>query len=423
MGEYAAVLLYAIPLFVFLVLIEIAYGHFIKNQMHNVMDTVSSLSSGITNIIKDTLGLGLVLVTYPFLEKHLSIVHFQSSWITYIIGFIALDFAGYVNHYLAHKINYFWNEHIVHHSSEEFNLACALRQSISNFFKYVPILLIPAALLGVPNKVVLILGPLHLFGQFWYHTRHIGKMGLLEYIIITPSQHRVHHAINPEYIDKNLGQIFSVWDRLFATFQEELDEVPPQYGVLKPVETWNPIIINFQHLWRLIQDAWRTTNYWDKFRIWFMPTGWRPADVVNKYPIKIIEDVYGFKRYKTVASVSLQWYAIYQVLANTALMMYLFYAFNELSRTELLLGGAFVFLGVYGYTSLMDKKYSAMWIEVVRGVLALLLMFVHGSWFGIEEYLYVLGNYIVAFYFCISIFGGVYFTLIENKQQKIFVSP
>ena len=96
---------------------------------------------------------------------------------------------------------------MIHHSSEEFNLACALRQPISNLLGYYALLLIPAALLGVPNQVIAILAPIHLFAQFWYHTQHIGKMGVLEYVIVTPSQHRVHHAINKEYIDKNLGQI------------------------------------------------------------------------------------------------------------------------------------------------------------------------------------------------------------------------
>ncbi|PCE63471.1 sterol desaturase family protein [Sediminicola luteus] len=414
MQTYASVLLYAIPLFVIMVLIEIAYGYFVKNQMHNVMDTVSSLSSGITNIIKDTLGLGIGLIGYTYLVEHLAIVEVKSTWLTYVIGFIALDFAGYVNHWLAHKVNYFWNEHVVHHSSEEFNLACALRQSISTFFKYGAILLIPAAILGVPQKVVAVLGPLHLFGQFWYHTRHIGKLGFLEYLIITPSQHRVHHAINPEYIDKNLGQIFPWWDFMFGTYQEELDDVPPQYGVLKPAATWNPILINFQHLWRLIKDAWRTNSFWDKLRIWFMPTGWRPADVAQKYPVAIIEDVYNFKKYMPPASTALQWYSIFQVLANTALMMFMFYNFDNLSRNELLLYGAFVFVGVYGYTSLMDRKYSGMWIEAVKSLGGIALIWSQGSWFGIENYL-SWGNALIVFFMLISLVGGVYFTLKDRK--------
>lgn len=413
MESYATALLYATPFFIGLVLIEVLYGRFVKNQKHNVMDTVSSLSSGLTNVVKDSLGLVVILVSYPFLLEHLALMEIKATWLVWVVAFIALDFAGYWNHRLSHHINFFWNQHVIHHSSEEFNLACALRQPISNLLGYYALLLIPAALLGVPHQVIAVLAPIHLFAQFWYHTQHIGKMGWLEYVIVTPSQHRVHHAINPEYIDKNLGQIFCVWDRMFGTFQEELEDVPPQYGVLKPANTWNPIIINFQHLWRLIQDAWRTKNYWDKLRIWFMPTGWRPEDVKNAYPVEIIEDVYNFEKYRPDATAALKAYAMFQLVATTALMLFMFYNYSEIGFEGLLLFGAFVFMGVYGYTTLMDRKKYAVWIETFRGLAGLGLIFHTGDWFGIEGYLPGAG-YLVAFYFLVTVLGGIYFTFFEK---------
>ncbi len=416
MESYATALLYATPFFILLVLFEVFYGHFVKKQMHNVMDTVSSLSSGLTNVVKDSLGLGVIIVTYPFLLEYLALTEIKTTWLVWLLAFVILDFAGYWNHRLSHHINFFWNQHVIHHSSEEFNLACALRQSISNLLGYFPILLIPAALLGVPHKVIAILGPIHLFAQFWYHTRHIGKMGWLEYVIVTPSQHRVHHAINPEYIDKNLGQIFCVWDRMFGTFQEELEEVPPQYGVLKPANTWNPILINFQHIWRLIQDAWRTNNYWDKLRIWFMPTGWRPEDIKEKYPVSIIEDVYNFKKYKPQTSKALKGYVIFQLLATTTLMLFMFYNYAEIGFNGLLLFGTYIFIGIYGYTSLMDKKKYAVWIEVFRSIAGLVLIYVTHDWFGLNTYMEI-GSYLVGVYFLITIFGGVYFTYGEKNEK------
>ena len=413
METYAKALLYAIPFFMLLLVIEIAYGYFVKNQKHKVMDSVSSISSGLTNIVKDSLGLGVIIVTYPYLLEHLALTEIKATWLVWSIAFLAIDFAGYWNHRLSHKVNFFWNQHVIHHSSEEFNLACALRQSISNLLGYFPLLLIPAALFGVPSKVIAILAPIHLFAQFWYHTQHIGKMGWLEYIIITPSQHRVHHAINPEYIDKNLGQILCVWDRWFGTFQEEMKEVPPQYGVLKPAATWNPIIINFQHLWRLIIDAWRTNSYWDKLRIWFMPTGWRPSDVKNKYPIPIIEDVYHFNRYRTPASPALKAYSIFQLLVTTALLLFMFYNYSEIGFDGLLLFGAFVFISIYGYTTLMDKASYAVWIELFRGLTGIALIVITGDWFGMNVYIEQ-GSILMIFYFFITIFAGVYFTYLEK---------
>lgn len=417
METYANALLYAIPFFVGLVLIEILYGYFAKDQKHNVMDTVSSLSSGLTNIIKDSLGLAIVLVGYPILLKHLAIFEIESTWLVWLLAFLAIDFAGYWNHRLSHHINIFWNQHVIHHSSEEFNLACALRQSISNIVGYFSLMLFPAAILGVPNEVIAILAPIHLFAQFWYHTQHIGKMGLLEYIIVTPSQHRVHHAINPEYIDKNLGQILCVWDRMFGTFQEELEDVPPQYGVLKPAATWNPVVINFQHVWRLMKDAWRTKSWIDRFRIWFMPTGWRPDDVAKQYPISKIEDVYAFTKYMPKASKALRGYSIFQLLANTALMLFMFYNYAAIGFDNLLFFGAFVFVGIFGYTTLMDRKTYAFWIELLRGISGITLILVTNDWFGIQEY-WTLGSLVIGLYFVVTIIGGYYFTFLEKSSDR-----
>ncbi|MBT8293909.1 MAG: sterol desaturase family protein [Eudoraea sp.] len=415
MESYATALLYAIPFFIFLLGIEILYGYFVKNQKYKVLDTVSSISSGLTNILKDTLGLGIIIVSYPYLLENLALTEIKASWLVWVIAFIVIDFAGYWNHRLSHHINFFWNQHVIHHSSEEFNLACALRQSVSNLIGYFPLLLLPAALLGVPSKVIAILAPIHLFAQFWYHTQHIGKMGWLEYVIVTPSQHRVHHAINPKYIDKNLGQVLCIWDRMFGTFQKELAEVPPQYGILKPARTWNPLLINFQHIWRLIKDAWRTNNFWDKVRIWFMPTGWRPADVKEKYPVSVIQDVYHFRRYNTKASLAFKGYAIFQMLATLILLLFMFYNYAEIGFNGLIIFGAFVFLGIYGYTTLMDRSKNAVWIELSRGILGLFLIFITGDWFGINVQLSG-GSYIVAMYFVITMLGGVYFTYIERES-------
>ncbi len=416
MEAYATALLYAIPFFIILLLIEIFYGYFVKNQQHKLMDTVSSISSGMTNIVKDSLGLGVIIVSYPFLLENMAMTEIESSWLVWLLAFVVLDFAGYWNHRLSHHVNIFWNQHVIHHSSEQFNLACALRQSISNLIGYFPLFLIPAAFLGIPHEVIAILAPIHLFAQFWYHTQHIGKMGWLEYIIVTPSQHRVHHAINPEYIDKNLGQVLCIWDRWFGTFQEELEDVPPQYGVLKPAATWNPIHINFQHVWRLIQDAWRTNNWTDRLRIWFMPTGWRPEDVRENYPRTIIEDVYNFQRFNTLSSSWLKAYALFQLIFTLALLLFMFYNYSVIGFDGLLLFGGFVFLGIYGYTSLMDRVKYAYLIEVFRGVLGMAFILISGDWFGIEAMIDG-ASYLVFGYFSITVLGGIYFTFFEKDQK------
>ncbi len=413
MEFYAKALLYAIPFFIGLVLFEIGYGYFIKRQVYRTMDTVSSISCGFTNIIKDSLGLIVIIISYPYLLENLSLFEIRSGWLVYVVAFITIDFERYWYHRLTHHVNILWNQHVVHHSSEEFNLACGVRLPISNFLGYFPLLLIPAAIFGVPHVVISILIPIHGFGQFWYHTRHIGKLGILEYIIVTPSQHRVHHAINKEYIDKNLAAIFCVWDRVFGTFQVELDDVPPVYGILKPAHTWNPILINFQHIWRLIQDAWRTKKVLDKLRIWFMPTGWRPADVIEKYPIEKIEDVYRFDRYKTRASRALKLWSSYQLIITTTLILFMFYNFEAIGFNNLLLYALMIFIGIYGYTSLMDRRKHAVIVEVIRSLAGLALINYFGDWFGLNTHL-LFGSQIVALYFISTIIGALYFTFFER---------
>lgn len=417
MEAYATALLYAIPFFVLLLIIEIAYGHFVKDQKHKLMDSISSLSSGLTNSIKDSLGLGVIIISYPFLLEHLALIEIKATWGVWLVAFIAIDFAGYWNHRLSHHVNFFWNQHVIHHSSEEFNLACALRQPISNLLGYFALLLIPAALLGVPAEVIAILAPIHLFAQFWYHSQHIGKMGWLEYIIVTPSQHRVHHAINEEYIDKNLGQILCIWDRMFGTFQEELEDVPPQYGVLKPAHTWNPFLINFQHLWQLCKDAWRTKSWKDKLRIWWMPTGWRPEDVRDRYPLQVISDVYNYRKYAPPASTGLKAYSLIQFTVILALLMFMFYNYSTIGFTGLLWYGAFLFLGIFGYTSLMDGARWAGPLEMIRGVLGIAVLWVTGDWFGMS-YFTDWGVLAVGAYFLFTMAGGLYFGFVEKRLTR-----
>ncbi len=167
METYGKILIIAMPLFLAFVLFEKWYGWKKGFETVRTLDMISSLSSGVTNTTKDVLGISIAIISYEWLVQHIAVYHVQNSWLLYVIAFIALDFSGYWVHRLAHSVNFFWNNHIVHHSSEEFNLACALRQSISVFVRIYTVLLLPAALLGVPSKVIAIVAPLHLFAHFW----------------------------------------------------------------------------------------------------------------------------------------------------------------------------------------------------------------------------------------------------------------
>ncbi len=419
MEAYGKILLIAMPVFLLLVLFEKWYGW--RKGMDTVrsMDMISSLSSGVTNVVKDVLGLSIALISYGWLVNSLAVTSIKATWLTYLIAFIVLDFAGYLVHVLDHRINFFWNSHIVHHSSEEFNLACALRQSISVFVRLFVILLLPAAVLGVPKEVIAVVAPLHLFAQFWYHTRHIGKMGWLEKIIVTPSHHRVHHAINPEYMDKNYGQIFIFWDKWFGTFQQELKEVPPVYGVTRPVRTWNPIKINFLHLWLLFKDAWHTQNWKDKLRVFYKSTGWRPVDVAEKYPVYKIEDVYDFEKYDTPYSKSFLVWTWVQTIVLLLLVSYLFGNIGAIGTPGIFYYGAFIFLFVYAFTELMDGNRYAFISGLINAAAGIGILFYTGDWFGIST-LHPLIKYVLLVYFLVSAAVTLWFNYSKSEIKNEF---
>ena len=379
MDTYANILLITIPIFLVLIVIEVSYGVWKNDQKHSYMDTISSLSSGFTNLMVDILGLGIIIFSYPFFYERLKIVELEESILLYFLAFICVDFASYCHHRLKHSINVFWNMHVIHHSSEEFNLACALRQSITNNLGIGILFLIPAALLGVPAKMISILGPLHLFGQFWYHTRHIGKLGWLEYILVTPSQHRVHHAINKEYIDKNLAAIFCIWDRAFGTFQEELDDVPCVYGTLKPVNTWNPILINFQHLSYLIQDAWHTNNIGDKLKIWFMPTGWRPKDIIDKYPRNSVDNVYDQKKYKPNYTILHKIFVGFHFITLNIVLFIFLNSFADLTIFDKSGYLILIFSTIFSFSSIMDGFKWSVSFEFIRIFIGLIVILLQGD--------------------------------------------
>lgn len=419
MEAYAAALNVTVPIFLALFLVEMFVAH--RRGLHVIrgLDSVSSFSSGITNVVKDVLGLSIGILSYGWMVEHLALTHIRATWAVYAVAFVAVDFQGYWVHRWSHEINFLWNRHIIHHSSEEFNLSCALRQSVSVVFNYFAFLLLPAALLGVPVEVVAVVAPVHLFLQYWYHTQLIGRMGWLENVIVTPAHHRVHHAINPEYMDKNYGQIFILWDKWFGTFQAERPDVPPVYGVKRPVRTWNPLKINFQHFWLMLTDAWRARSWWDKLRLWFMPTGWRPADVAAAHPVPTITDVYHFEKYDAGGgSRTLVAWSWGQMLFNYFLLVYFFACIVQIGAPGIYIYGAFIFLSVFAYTELMDGNRLAPFFEAFKSGIGLLLIWQSGGdWFGARANFGTWYVWVVAAWMIVSIAAAFWLSGQDTRTQ------
>ncbi len=390
----------------------------LKKKIYNTLDAVSGMSSGLTNNVKSLLKLTVIILSYEWMVGHLALFEMKASVTAYILCFIGFDFAYYWRHRWAHEINFLWNRHLIHHSSEEFNLSAGMRQPISGFIELYFFLYIPVALLGIPTVVVAVIAPLHRFAQFWYHTRLINRMGFLEHIIVTPSHHRVHHAINKEYLDKNFSAIFIVWDKWFGTYEEEQDTNPPVFGIKRAAQTWNPFLINFMHIWQLIKDCWHTQHLADKFRIWYKPTGWRPADVMEKYPVTSIEDAHTQIKYKTQSTPLLTSWFLLQVVLHIAVQFHFLELLPMMSYWYLLIYGLFVGLSIFSYTALMDRSWVALPAEIIKTLLGFSILNYFGGWFLLQESFQLSTPLMIAYLMC-SLIITIYYSIKRDSLTSI----
>ncbi len=275
---------FSIPFFLVFITLE-AFFFWRKNKEKlRINDTLTNLSCGIVTLIFELFTKGGLFFIFDFISRQFGIFDWDmSAVLTWIIFFFVYDFFYYWGHRLAHNVNFMWSGHLPHHQSEEYNLSVALRQGALQDTLNFPVF-IPMAIMGCPIEVFATTLLLNKFFQFWIHTRAIGRVPFIEGILNTPSAHRVHHAVNPIYVDKNHGGFIMLWDKLFGTWSEERKEEPCVFGVRKPYRSWNPLFAHIDWWSRLWKDAVNTQHWTDKIKLWFMPTGWRPADVQHSDP-------------------------------------------------------------------------------------------------------------------------------------------
>ncbi|MNC14696.1 Fatty acid hydroxylase superfamily protein [compost metagenome] len=358
-------ILLAVPFFFVLIAVELVADRVRGQHNFTLADSINSLSTGALSTSTGLLTKGVGLVTYALAFEHLALLQLpaQAGWV-WLLAFVLYDFCYYWLHRLGHERNVLWAAHSVHHQSEEYNLTTALRQTSSGFI-FSWLFYLPLALLGVPPLVFITVASLNLLYQFWVHTRHIPKLGWLEWVLITPSNHRVHHAQNPAYLDRNYGGVFILWDRLFGTFKEEDPAEPVVFGVTTPLASWNPLWANLQFYAQLWHDARRTTSLWDKLRIWFMPTGWRPADVAARYP-QAKQDLALFHKFEIALGRGQQAYVAAQFVVYVALGSYLMDVADRVSAAALVLGWSLMAFGLFVLGALLENRPWAVRLELVR---------------------------------------------------------
>jgi alkylglycerol monooxygenase len=272
------------PVILAIVVIEFIYCLYVKNGFYEFQDSMSSLGTAIINQCMNLFVAFLVIVPFTWIYEQASFSHHEANWITYTLGLIGVDFLFYWFHRMGHSINFLWAAHMPHHSTEELNYAVGLRSSLTqrlaSFLFYWPMLLV-----GISPALLTEIVALHLLYQFLGHTRVVPKLpAFIENVFNTPSHHRVHHGLNKQYINKNYAGMFIVWDKLFGTWEAEVEEV--FYGCNRPAHTWDPTLINIQWWAYLWKDCKETPKWIDKIKVWFMPLGWRPPGVTPLPPAK-----------------------------------------------------------------------------------------------------------------------------------------
>ena len=266
----------AVPFFLLALLLELTYGKIINHNTYRLNDTISSLFMGSLRGTSGILKIGFSGYIYYQIETYFALWRMDSSlWITWIFAFIAYDFFYYWFHRISHERQIFWASHVAHHQSEEYNLSTALRQTGTGFF-ISWIFYIPLFLIGVPSYVMVSVASINLIYQFWVHSRHIPKLGWYELFFVTPSNHRVHHAQNDIYIDKNYGGVFIVWDRLFSTFQEEQENEECVYGIRGAIKTFDPVKANIHVYQKILRDLAFCISFKNFYKVLTARTGWSP---------------------------------------------------------------------------------------------------------------------------------------------------
>ena len=382
MLTYGQAVAYAVPVFLILIAVEFIADRMKGTRYYSLADTINSLSCGIVSTGSRVFLGFLALFVYEWLYNHAAPVHLSTGvWWAWIFAFLLYDLCYYWEHRFGHTINLFWAAHVVHHQSEEFNLTTALRQSgTDSIFGFLPFA--PLALCGVPLSMYLLVAVIQLFYQFWPHTRVIDKLGFLDRWIQTPSNHRVHHAQNDIYLDKNYVGVFLIWDHIFGSYQEELDEEPCLFGIRGQLNSWNPVWANFHYYVAMAKDSWHTRSWKDKIKVWIMNPGWRPADVAERFPKKPYDPRVDFKKFDPQRSLSLSVYGLVQFVALVVANSHFLSLLPKQSTALNLSYFSYIVISLVCLGGVLENRRPFLIAEAARLIVTAVAVLATGAWFG-----------------------------------------
>jgi sterol desaturase/sphingolipid hydroxylase (fatty acid hydroxylase superfamily) len=273
--DISMIITFAVPAFVVLILIEMIYTRVAQKGRYEFADSATSLSMGLGNRVAGLAFGGLAVAAYYWVYQF-RLFDLGWTWPVLVACFFAEDLAYYWMHRISHERRWFWASHVVHHSSQHYNLTTALRQTWTGTLTLGFLFWLPLPLIGFPPEMVLMFSAFSLIYQFWIHTEAIDRMGPLEWVLNTPSHHRVHHATNPKYLDANYAGVLIVWDRLFGSFVPEDAHEKPRYGIISNLGTFNPFRVALHEWAGIWRDLTHAKSLGEVFGYVFGPPGWSP---------------------------------------------------------------------------------------------------------------------------------------------------
>lgn len=266
----------AIPGFVILIILEMVLVRLGRPGDYEPRDTLTSLGMGLGNTLSETI-FGGAITAVGFTLYKISIFDIGWTWWAWALCFLGEDFLYYWFHRSAHRVRWFWASHVIHHSSQHYNLSTALRQTWTGPISISFVFRLPLFFIGFPPAMIFFCAGLNLIYQFWIHTELVRRLpAWFEAIMNTPSHHRVHHATNPQYLDANYAGVFIIWDKMFGSFVPEQDEEPCRYGIVKNLGTFNPFIVAFNEWGSIVRDVWHAKNWRERLGFILGPPGWSP---------------------------------------------------------------------------------------------------------------------------------------------------
>ncbi len=358
----------AVPFFLFFMGLEYLVSKWQKKDYFRFNNSVANINVGIAERLLDTFTVGAFYFVYDYIHKHYAIFDLKPGILGWVALFLATDLVWYWYHRLAHEINLFWSAHVVHHQSEDFNYTTSARITVfqavirTGFWTILP-------LIGFPAGMISTMLILHGLYPFFIHTRTIGKLGWLEYILVTPSHHRVHHASNPEYLDKNYGDVLIIWDKLFGTFIEEKEDAEELvYGLTKPLESHSFLWQQFHFMMELAETVRRTPGFVPKIKVLFG----RPDDIDPEVR-DVLEKRYLSRSTVHATSRRFRGYVLGQLIGILSILFFFLLLENHIMAYHQVLISLFILITLVNCGALLEQRNWVFYLEISRFSLLILM--------------------------------------------------